>query len=96
MSDTTVIELWLLDGSYKLACLPESRQQLEAAGLQLEQRFRTMRSSNPRMDNQKIAVLVALQLMQDLITANTSLQQLSEAEQQLVEISRQIDQANLV
>lgn len=93
MSDDKIIELWLLDGSYKLACEPENAALLKAAGQQLEQRFRDMRSSNPRMDNQKVAVMTALQIMQDLITAHTTLQQHNEAEQQLTQLVTLIDKA---
>lgn len=91
MSDLNIIELWLLDGSYKLACEPQNVARVEAAGQQLEQRFRDVRSANPRMDNQKVAVMTALQLMQELITAQTGLQDMSQAQMHIEQIIAKIE-----
>lgn len=91
MSTQATVELWLLDSIYKLAC-PNGRQaDLKHAGELLEQKFRDMRSQNPRMDNQKIAVLVSLQLMQEVLDLNKTVQQYNECERQLAELIDQVD-----
>ena len=92
MSNQTPVELWLLDSTYKLACPDERKADLQHAGELLEQKFRDMRGNNPRMDNQKIAVLVSLQLMQEVLALNKSLQQYTECERQLLEIIDEVDQ----
>lgn len=92
MSNTTPVELWLLDSTYKLACPTSREAELKHAGELLEQKFRDMRGQNPRMDNQKIAVLVSLQLMQDVLDLNKTLQQYSTCERQLAELIDKVDQ----
>lgn len=92
MSNTTPVELWLLDSTYKLACPTHRQAELKHAGELLEQKFRDMRGQNPRMDNQKIAVLVSLQLMQEVLDLNKTLQQYSTCERQLAELIDKVDQ----
>lgn len=86
MSEQIVIELWLLDSTYKLSCAPEDAESLKSAAEQLDQKFRTLRNGNPRMDNQKVSVLVALELMQEVLSLNKSLQTYHQAELQLSDI----------
>ncbi|TXJ09888.1 MAG: cell division protein ZapA [Acinetobacter sp.] len=92
MSDLTTVELWLLDSTYKFGCPIEKQHDLKNAGSLLEQKFRDMRQSNPRMDNQKITVMVALQLMQEVLELNQSLQQYGPCEQLLSDMVSDIDQ----
>ncbi len=91
MSDTATVELWLLDSTYKLGCPVDKQSELKSAGELLEQKFREFRSANPRMDNQKIAVMVALQLMQDVVDLNKSLQKYSQSERLLGELVDDIE-----
>ena len=92
MSEQATVELWLLDSTYKLACANGREANLKHAGEMLEQKFRDLRGQNPRMDNQKIAVLVSLQLMQEVLDLNKTLQQYSACERQLSELIDQVDQ----
>ena len=92
MTTQSTIELWLLDSTYKLACQTGREADLKHAGELLEKKFRDMRAQNPRMDNQKIAVLVSLQLMQEVLDLNKTLQQYSACERKLSEIIDQVDQ----
>lgn len=97
MSDITAVELWLLDSTYKLGCPVNRQNDLKSAGELLENKFREMRSSNPRMDNQKIAVMVALQLMQDVVDLNKTLQQYNQCENLLSDTIKALDeQVNLI
>lgn len=92
MSNQATVEMWLLDSTFKLACPNDRQTDLKHAGELLEQKFRQMRSQNPRMDNQKIAVLVSLQLMQEVLELNKTLQQYSACERHLAELIDQVDQ----
>lgn len=92
MSNPTPVELWLLDSTYKLSCPTERKADLKHAGELLEQKFRNMRGQSPRMDNQKIAVLVSLQLMQEILELNKNLQQYATCERQLAELIDKVDQ----
>lgn len=92
MSNQIPVELWLLDSTYKLACPADRENDLKHAGELLEQKFRDMRGLNSRMDNQKIAVLVSLQLMQEVLELNKKLQQYTECERQLADLIDKVDQ----
>ena len=92
MSNPIPIELWLLDSTYKLACPSDRESDLRRAGELLEEKFKNMRGQNPRMDNQKIAVLVSLQMMQEVLELNKSLQQYSQCERQLEDLIDKVDQ----
>lgn len=95
MSDIATVELWLLDSTYKLGCPVEKQNDLKNAGTLLEQKFRDIRQNNPRMDNQKIAVMVSLQLMQEVLELNKSLQHYGQCEQLLSEMLDNINQHTL-
>ncbi|KAA8735555.1 cell division protein ZapA [Acinetobacter qingfengensis] len=90
MTQNNTVELWLLDNVYKLGCPDESVEKLKSTGKMLEQRFQEFRSANPRMDNQKIAVMIALQLMQEVLDVNKTLQGYQNCEAKLAEINHQL------
>ena len=90
MSQNIAVELWLLDNAYKLGCPEDHASRLKNAGELLEQRFKEYRSANPRMDNQKVAVMIALQLMQELLDTHSSLQSYQNCEHQLADINHQL------
>lgn len=92
MTDIATIELWLLDGVYKLGCPSHKQDDLKNAGEILEKKFREMRGQNPRMDNQKIAVMVSLQLMQECLDLNKSLQTYSQCDHLLADMIDDVDQ----
>ena len=92
MTENTAVELWLLDSVYKLGCPANLQDELRSAGDLLEQKFKAMRSANPRMDNQKVAVMVSLQLMQEVIELNKSLQQYSQCENVLADVVDELNQ----
>lgn len=92
MSENTAVELWLLDSVYKLGCPANLQDELRSAGDLLEDKFKAMRSANPRMDNQKVAVMVSLQLMQEVIELNKSLQQYSQCENVLADVVDELNQ----
>lgn len=92
MSENTTVELWLLDSVYKLGCPANLQDELRSAGDLLEDKFKAMRRANPRMDNQKVAVMVSLQLMQEVIELNKSLQQYSQCENVLADVVDELNQ----
>jgi cell division protein ZapA len=68
------VELNILDRLYKLACNPEQVEALKAAARHVDQKLRESRSAMPRIETERLAVMVALQLCQELMSANTTLQ----------------------
>lgn len=68
------LELKILDRSYKLACEPHEEEQLNNAANLLNQKLQEARSTMPRIESERLAVLVALNLVQEILTLNKSLQ----------------------
>lgn len=68
------LELKILDRSYKLACEPHEEEQLNNAANLLNQKLQEARSSMPRIESERLAVLVALNLVQEILSLNKSLQ----------------------
>lgn len=78
------IELTIFDRVYKLGCDPQEADGLRAAAKYLDQKLREARAAMPRIENDRLAVMVALQICQELLKANKSLQEL-QACQRLVQ-----------
>ncbi|MFB2538751.1 MULTISPECIES: cell division protein ZapA [unclassified Acinetobacter] len=93
MSDLTTVELWFLDQSYKLGCPAHQQQELKDAGAMLEQKFQDMREASPRMINQKIAVSVALQLMQEVNELKRQISQYEACEEVIAEMVKDTEKA---
>lgn len=69
------IEVRLLDRSYKLASEPNEQEQLQKAVNLLEQKFQEMRRNMPRLESERLAVMVALSLAQEVLSLNKGLQE---------------------
>lgn len=68
------IDLQILDRTYKLACEPNEEQQLRNAATYLSQKLKEARQAMPRVETERLAVLVALNLAQEILNLNKSLQ----------------------
>lgn len=68
------IDLQILDRTYKLACEPNEEQQLRNAANYLSQKLKEARQAMPRVETERLAVLVALNLAQEILNLNKSLQ----------------------
>lgn len=69
------IDVRILDRSYKLACEPSEEEQLQKAVGLLEQKLQEIRRNMPRLESERVAVLVALSLAQEVLTLNKGLQE---------------------
>lgn len=92
MSETVTVELRLLDQFFKFATTEDKREDLERAGELLNEKFREARSKAPRVENPKLAVLVALELMQEVLTLNKSVQEYEQCERLLREIVQDVEE----
>lgn len=68
------VELNILDRSYKLACEDNQADGLKAAARHVDSKMREFKSAMPRIETERLAVMVALQLCQELMAANITLQ----------------------
>lgn len=69
------LELKILDRNYKLGCEPHEKEQLQHAANMLNNKLQTARADMPRIENERLLALVALNLMQDILNLNKSLQE---------------------
>lgn len=87
------LELKILDRSYKLACEPHEEEQLNNAANLLNQKLVEARSSMPRIESERLAVLVALNLVQEILTLNKSLQEQTNCQRLIKQLIAQAEQA---
>lgn len=69
------VELKIFDRSYTLACETAQAESLKAAARYIDSKMREARSAMPRVESERLAVLVALDICQDLLGANKVLQE---------------------
>ena len=69
------VDVRILDRSYKLACEPSEEEQLQKAVGLLEQKLQEIRRNMPRLESERVAVLVALSLAQEVLTLNKGLEE---------------------
>lgn len=91
MSQSVTVELRLLDQFFKFATTEDKREELERAGELLNEKFREARAKAPRIENPKLAVLVALELMQEVLSLNKSVQEYEHCERLLREIVQDVE-----
>lgn len=69
------VELKIFDRSYTLACDTQQTDALKAAARYIDSKMREARSAMPRVESERLAVLVALDICQELLNANKALQE---------------------
>ncbi len=89
----TQIELSILDRTYKLACPPAEVDALRAAGRHLDQKMRDARKLMPRVEAERIAVMVALELCQELMQANRAMQSQAACQRLVQDMIAEVKQA---
>ena len=62
-----VVSIEILNRNYKISCQPEEVEQLRAAASYLDQRMTEARQAKKNSSTERIAVMVALNLADDLL-----------------------------
>jgi cell division protein ZapA len=65
------LELKILDRTYRVACRPEEREQLLACARYVEDRMSTIRAGGKVLGADRIAVMAALQMAQELLAVKS-------------------------
>lgn len=92
MSEQIVLDLRVLGHSFRLASTPDQKDDLERAAQLLNDKYDEFRRKAPRMEPSKLVIMVALELMQDVLTMNKSLQQYSHCERLLTTILEEVEE----
>jgi cell division protein ZapA len=73
MSDPTdLITVSILDHDYKFSCPDDERENLRAAALYLDEKMREVKSSGSLMALERIAVMTALNISDELLKVRSS------------------------
>lgn len=92
MSESIVVELRLIEQTFRLNTTEDKREELERAAELLNQKFHDMRRSAPRVEHNKLVIMVALQMAQEVFSLNKSLQEYAHCERLLQTILEDVEQ----
>lgn len=87
------IEVRILDRHYKLACEPSEQEQLQKAVGLLEQKLQELRRAMPRLESERLTVMVALSLAQEVLTLNKGLQEQTHCQRLLKQMINDTEKA---
>ena len=90
MSVQIPIDLRVLGHSFRLATTEEKKEDLERAAQLLNERYDEFRRKAPNMEPSKLIIVVALELMQEVLSMNKSLQHSAHCARLLNSISRAV------
>ncbi|MDM1758569.1 MULTISPECIES: cell division protein ZapA [Acinetobacter] len=91
MSEVVVVELRLIEQIFRLSTTAEKKAELERAGNLLNEKFQEFRRKAPNMEHNKLMIMVALELMQEVLSMNKSLQEYTHCERLLEEILKDVE-----
>ena len=92
MTDHVTVELKLADQTLKLSTTEDKKPELLRAASLLNEKFDEMRRNAPRAEYYKLTLMVALQLMQEVLSLNKSLQHYEQCERVLSTLLHEIEQ----
>lgn len=92
MSEQITLDLRVLGHSFRLASTADQREELERAAELLNEKYDEFRRKAPRMEPIKLVIMVALELMQEVLTMNKSLQQYAHCERLLQTILEEVEE----
>ena len=83
MSEQIPIDLKVLGHSFRLATTSDQQADLERAAELLNEKYSDFRRKAPRMEPSKLTIMVALELMQEVLAMNKSIQEYEHCERLL-------------
>ncbi len=92
MSEQIAIDLKVLGHSFRLASTADQQDELQRAAQLLNEKYDEFRRKAPRMEPSKLIIMVALELMQEVLTMNKSLQKYAHCERLLQTILEEVEE----
>ena len=83
MSEQIAIDLKVLGHSFRLASTADQQDELQRAAQLLNEKYDEFRRKAPRLEPSKLIIMVALELMQEVLAMNKSLQEYAHCERLL-------------
>ena len=93
MTEHVTVELRLIEQTFRLATTQDKQADLERAGQLLNEKFQEFRRKAPNVEHNKLVIMVALELMQEVLTMNKSLQEYAHCERLLTTILEDVEKA---
>ena len=90
MSEQIAVELRVLGHSFRLATTEDKKSELERAAQLLNDKYDEFRRQAPRVEPSKLIIMVALELMQEVLAMNKSLQEYAHCERLLSTILEEV------
>ncbi|MDT8437486.1 MAG: cell division protein ZapA [Wenzhouxiangellaceae bacterium] len=84
------VSIRVLDRDYQVLCAPEERRGLIDAALQLDRRMRAIRESGKLSSVEKIAVMCALNLVDELNAAEERARERARIDQQVLDLAARV------
>ena len=78
-----VVELRLIEQNFRINTTEAERPELERAAEFFNQKFHELRRNAPRIEHNRLVIMVALQMAQEILTLKKSTQQYKRCEQLL-------------
>ena len=91
MSEQVTVELRLIEQIFRLATTADEKDDLERAATLLNEKFQQLRRKAPRVEHNKLVIMVALELMQEVLSLNKSLQEYTHCERLLSSILEDVE-----
>lgn len=93
-SPSDTLSVSILDRDYQFTCPPDERDALKAAALFLDERMREVKSAGNLMSLERIAVMTALNLSDELLKLRTNDQRRKEqVDQRIQMLANELDNA---
>lgn len=93
MSEQVTVELRLIEQTFRLATTSDKKPDLEKAGQLLNDKFQEFRRKAPNVEHNKLVIMVALELMQEVLTMNKTLQEYAQCERLLESMLEDVEKA---
>jgi cell division protein ZapA len=90
-TDLVSVKVHIMEKEYQIQCGPDEKQKLIAAAVDVDNRMRTTRRGAANINAEKAAVLTALNLANELQSANHNSDMLESVSDSIVDMKSRID-----
>lgn len=92
MNEQITVDLRVVGHNFRLATTPETKDELERAAQVLNEKYEDFRRKAPRVEPNKLIIMVALELTQEVLSMNKSLQEYAHCERLLTAILEDVEE----
>ena len=92
MSENITVELRIVEQTFRLATPSDKEEELRHACDLLNEKYHGFRRKAPNLGQHKLMTMVALDLMQEVLSLNKTLQSYTHAERVLTDIMDELEE----